>query len=261
MLGACVSRWGLTGLPLRLLNSKTCCPTTQLYQSQANYSPNKCKDVEYKPIRSVLVANRGISDILLFNLSFLSMPFIETGEIAIRVFRACSELGIRSVAIYSEQDKMQVHRQKADESYLVGKGLAPVAAYLSIPEIIRVAKENRVDAIHPGYGFLSERADFAQACVDSGIRFIGPSPRVVHQMGDKVAARQAAIEANVPIVPGTPGIHFSFFNSALISDLIFIHHRPSNNNRRSSQLLPRIWSARHLQSRLRWRRPRYACRA
>nr|CAH0109711.1 unnamed protein product [Daphnia galeata] len=185
MLGACVSRWGLTGLPLRLLNSKTCCPTTQLYQSQANYSPNKCKDVEYKPIRSVLVANRG--------------------EIAIRVFRACSELGIRSVAIYSEQDKMQVHRQKADESYLVGKGLAPVAAYLSIPEIIRVAKENRVDAIHPGYGFLSERADFAQACVDSGIRFIGPSPRVVHQMGDKVAARQAAIEANVPIVPGTSG--------------------------------------------------------
>ena len=128
-----------------------------------------------------------------------------TGEIAIRVFRACSELGIRSVAIYSEQDKMQVHRQKADESYLVGKGLAPVAAYLSIPEIIRVAKENRVDAIHPGYGFLSERADFAQACVDSGIRFIGPSPRVVHQMGDKVAARQAAIEANVPIVPGTSG--------------------------------------------------------
>lgn len=185
MLGACVSRWGLTGLPLRLLNNKNCCPSTQLYLSQANYSPNKCKDVEYKPIRSVLVANRG--------------------EIAIRVFRACSELGIRSVAIYSEQDKMQVHRQKADESYLVGKGLPPVAAYLSIPEIIRVAKENRVDAIHPGYGFLSERADFAQACVDSGIRFIGPSPRVVHQMGDKVAARQAAIEANVPIVPGTPG--------------------------------------------------------
>lgn len=109
---------------------------------------------------------------------------------------------------------MQVHRQKADESYLVGKGLAPVAAYLSIPEIIRVAKENRVDAIHPGYGFLSERADFAQACVDSGIRFIGPSPRVVHQMGDKVAARQAAIEANVPIVPGTPGNYYCFVLSS-----------------------------------------------
>ncbi|XP_012218527.1 pyruvate carboxylase, mitochondrial isoform X2 [Linepithema humile] len=142
-------------------------------------------DVEYRPIRSVLVANRG--------------------EIAIRVFRACTELGIRSVAIYSEQDKMQMHRQKADEGYLVGRGLPPVQAYLNIPEIIQVAKENDVDAIHPGYGFLSERSDFAQAVTDAGIRFIGPSPKVVQQMGDKVAARQAAIEAGVPIVPGTDG--------------------------------------------------------
>ncbi|XP_024881276.1 pyruvate carboxylase, mitochondrial isoform X1 [Temnothorax curvispinosus] len=142
-------------------------------------------NVEYRPIRSVLVANRG--------------------EIAIRVFRACTELGIRSVAIYSEQDKMQMHRQKADEGYLVGKGLPPVQAYLNISEIIQVAKENNVDAIHPGYGFLSERADFAQAVTNAGIRFIGPSPKVVQQMGDKVAARQAAIEAGVPIVPGTDG--------------------------------------------------------
>lgn len=142
-------------------------------------------NVEYRPIRSVLVANRG--------------------EIAIRVFRACTELGIRSVAIYSEQDKMQMHRQKADEGYLVGKGLPPVQAYLNIPEIIQVAKENNVDAIHPGYGFLSERADFAQAITNAGIRFIGPSPKVVQQMGDKVAARQAAIQAGVPIVPGTDG--------------------------------------------------------
>ncbi|XP_043284091.1 pyruvate carboxylase, mitochondrial isoform X2 [Venturia canescens] len=142
-------------------------------------------DVQYKPIRSVLVANRG--------------------EIAIRVFRACTELGIRSVAVYSEQDKMQMHRQKADESYVVGRGLAPVAAYLDIPEIIKVAKENNIDAIHPGYGFLSERSDFARAVIDAGMRFIGPSPKVVQQMGDKVAARQAAIEAGVPIVPGTDG--------------------------------------------------------
>ncbi|XP_054262106.1 pyruvate carboxylase, mitochondrial isoform X1 [Macrosteles quadrilineatus] len=142
-------------------------------------------EVEYKPIRSLLVANRG--------------------EIAIRVFRACTELGIRSVAIYSEQDKMHMHRQKADEAYLIGKGGPPVAAYLNIPEIIRVAKENDVDAIHPGYGFLSERSDFAQAVIDAGIRFIGPSPFVVQQMGDKVAARQAAIAAGVPIVPGTDG--------------------------------------------------------
>lgn len=111
-------------------------------------------------------------------------------------------MGIRSVAIYSEQDKMHMHRQKADESYLVGKGLPPVEAYLNIPEIIRVCKENDVDAVHPGYGFLSERSEFAQAVIDAGIRFIGPSPKVVQQMGDKVAARQAAIEAKVPIVPG-----------------------------------------------------------
>ncbi|KAL5288795.1 PC.2 family protein [Megaselia abdita] len=141
--------------------------------------------VEYKPIRSVLVANRG--------------------EIAIRVFRACTELGIKSVAVYSEQDKMHMHRQKADEAYLVGKGLPPVEAYLNIPEIIRVCKENDVDAVHPGYGFLSERSDFAQAVIDAGLRFIGPSPKVVQQMGDKVAARIAAIEAGVPIVPGTDG--------------------------------------------------------
>ncbi|XP_016973978.1 pyruvate carboxylase, mitochondrial isoform X1 [Drosophila rhopaloa] len=141
--------------------------------------------VEYKPIRSVLVANRG--------------------EIAIRVFRACTELGIKSVAVYSEQDKMHMHRQKADESYMVGKGLPPVEAYLNIPEVIRVCKENDVDAVHPGYGFLSERSDFAQAVIDAGLRFIGPSPEVVQKMGDKVAARVAAIEAGVPIVPGTDG--------------------------------------------------------
>ncbi|KRJ98535.1 pyruvate carboxylase, mitochondrial isoform X2 [Drosophila yakuba] len=141
--------------------------------------------VEYKPIRSVLVANRG--------------------EIAIRVFRACTELGIKSVAVYSEQDKMHMHRQKADESYIVGKGLPPVEAYLNIPELIRVCKENDVDAVHPGYGFLSERSDFAQAVIDAGLRFIGPSPEVVQKMGDKVAARVAAIEAGVPIVPGTDG--------------------------------------------------------
>lgn len=156
----------------------------RLWSSSLNQNSYSTK-VEYKPIRSVLVANRG--------------------EIAIRVFRACNELGIKSVAIYSEQDKMHMHRQKADESYIVGKGLPPVEAYLSIPEIIRVCKENNIDAVHPGYGFLSERHDFAQAVIDAGMRFIGPSPRVVEQMGDKVAARKAAIAAEVPIVPGTDG--------------------------------------------------------
>ena len=122
-----------------------------------------------------------------------------TGEIAVRVFRACTELGIRSVAIYSEQDKMHMHRLKADEAYLVGAGLSPVQAYLNIPEIIKVAKENHVDAIHPGYGFLSERSDFAKACQDNGIVFIGPSPGVMAKMGDKVEARKAAIQADVKV--------------------------------------------------------------
>uniref|UniRef100_A0A670ZLM0 Pyruvate carboxylase n=1 Tax=Pseudonaja textilis TaxID=8673 RepID=A0A670ZLM0_PSETE len=139
--------------------------------------------VEYKPIQKVMVANRG--------------------EIAIRVFRACTELGIRTVAVYSEQDTGQMHRQKADEAYLIGRGLPPVQAYLHIPDIIKVAKENAVDAIHPGYGFLSERADFAQACLEAGVCFIGPSPEVVRRMGDKVEARAIAISAGVPVVPGT----------------------------------------------------------
>ncbi|XP_033465025.1 pyruvate carboxylase, mitochondrial [Epinephelus lanceolatus] len=138
---------------------------------------------EYRPIKKVMVANRG--------------------EIAIRVFRACTELGIRTVAIYSEQDTGQMHRQKADEAYLVGKGLAPVAAYLDIPDIIKVAKDNNVDAIHPGYGFLSERSDFAQACADAGVMFVGPTPETVRKMGDKVEARALAISAGVPVVPGT----------------------------------------------------------
>ncbi|CAG7715974.1 unnamed protein product [Allacma fusca] len=159
-------------------------PSSFALTQRRNYAA-KNNRIEYKPIRKILAANRG--------------------EIAVRVFRACTELGIRSVAVYSEQDKMHLYRQKADESYLIGKGLPPVEAYLSIPEIIRIAKDNNVDGIHPGYGFLSERSDFAQACIDAGIRFIGPSPDVVRQMGDKVAAREAAIAAGVPVVPGTPG--------------------------------------------------------
>lgn len=140
---------------------------------------------EYSPVKKLLVANRG--------------------EIAIRVLRACNEMGIRSVAIFSEQDKHQMHRLRSDESYLVGKGLPPVAAYLNIPEIIRVALENNVDAIHPGYGFLSERGDFAEAVIGAGIKFVGPTPEAIHSMGDKVKARQTAIDAGVQVVPGSPG--------------------------------------------------------
>ncbi|KAI6172866.1 Pyruvate carboxylase [Aphelenchoides besseyi] len=125
------------------------------------------------------------------------------GEIAIRVFRALTEMNKTSVAIYAEQDSSSPHRIKADEAYLVGKGLPPVAAYLHIDQIIDVARQNDVDAIHPGYGFLSERADFAKKCEENGIIFIGPTAQVMSRMGDKVAARQTAIEAGVQVVPGT----------------------------------------------------------
>ncbi len=125
------------------------------------------------------------------------------GEIAIRVFRAATELGIRTVAIFSKEDRVHLHRYKADEGYLVGKGLSPVGAYLAIDRIVEVALENDVDAIHPGYGFLSERADFAQACQDAGIAFVGPPPPVLEALGDKTAGRALAIGAGVPVIPGT----------------------------------------------------------
>ena len=125
------------------------------------------------------------------------------GEIAIRIFRACTELGISTLAIYSEQDKLSLHRYKADEAYLIGKGKGPIDAYLSIDEIIDLARKKEVDAIHPGYGFLSENADFAEACERAGIAFIGPTPDIQRQIGDKVAGRKVASEAGVPVVPGT----------------------------------------------------------
>ncbi len=125
-------------------------------------------------------------------------------EIAVRIFRSASELNLRTVAIYAEEDRFGVHRFKADEAYLVGKGKGPVAAYLDIESIISIAKEKRVDMIHPGYGFLSENAEFARACEDAGIVFIGPRPELLESMGDKVAAKKAADAAGVPTLPATP---------------------------------------------------------
>ena len=125
-------------------------------------------------------------------------------EIAVRIFRSASELNLRTVAIYAEEDRFGVHRFKADEAYLVGKGKGPVAAYLDIESIISIAKEKRVDMIHPGYGFLSENSDFARACEDAGIVFIGPRPELLESMGDKVAAKKAADAAGVPTLPATP---------------------------------------------------------
>ncbi|MBD1546781.1 pyruvate carboxylase [Roseibium aggregatum] len=124
-------------------------------------------------------------------------------EIAIRVFRAANELGLKTVAIFAEQDKLALHRFKADEAYQVGQGLGPIEAYLAIDEIIRVAKTAKVDAIHPGYGFLSESPEFAEACEEAGIIFIGPKPETMRRLGNKVAARNLAIDAGVPVMPAT----------------------------------------------------------
>ena len=135
------------------------------------------------PFKRVLAANRG--------------------EIAIRIFRACTELGIQTVAVYSEEDRLSLHRYKADEAYLVGKGKAPIDAYLGIDELVGLAKRLEVDAIHPGYGFLSENAEFAEACEREGIVFVGPTAEMQRKLGDKVAGRKAALAAGVPIVPGT----------------------------------------------------------
>jgi pyruvate carboxylase len=134
--------------------------------------------------------------------SFRKILCSNRGEIAIRVFRACTELGIRTVAIYSEEDRTHQHRYKADEAYLVGRGKHPVQAYLAIDEILDVAVRARADAIHPGYGFLSENAAFAAACARRGIAFLGPRPEVVQSMGDKVLARAIAEKAGVRCVPG-----------------------------------------------------------
>jgi len=126
------------------------------------------------------------------------------GEIAIRVMRAANELGISTVAIYSREDRFSLHRTKADESYLVGEGKGPIDAYLDIPDIVRIAHEARCDAVHPGYGFLSENPEFAVACAAAGLAFIGPAPETMRTLGNKVAARNVASAAGVPVMPASP---------------------------------------------------------
>ncbi|WP_141603405.1 pyruvate carboxylase [Terrilactibacillus laevilacticus] len=141
--------------------------------------------MQLRPIKKLLVANRG--------------------EIAIRVFRACNELQIRTVAIYSKEDSASYHRYKADEAYLVGEGKKPIDAYLDIEGIIKLAKDHDVDAIHPGYGFLSENAEFARRCEEENIIFVGPKHQHLITFGDKSKARIAAIEAGIPVIPGSEG--------------------------------------------------------
>ena len=125
------------------------------------------------------------------------------GEIAIRIMRAANELGKRTVAVYAEEDKLGLHRFKADEAYRIGEGMGPVAAYLSIDEIIRVAKASGADAVHPGYGLLSENPELVDACVANGITFIGPKAETMRALGDKASARKVAIAAGVPVIPAT----------------------------------------------------------
>jgi pyruvate carboxylase len=134
---------------------------------------------------------------------FKKILIANRGEIAIRIMRAANELGKRTVAVYAEEDKLGLHRFKADEAYKIGEGLGPVAAYLSIDEVLRVAKACGADAIHPGYGLLSENPDFVDACTEAGIAFIGPKAETMRQLGDKASARRVAIEAQVPVVPAT----------------------------------------------------------
>ena len=125
------------------------------------------------------------------------------GEIAIRIMRAANEMGKKTVAVFAEEDKLGLHRFKADEAYRIGHGMGPVAAYLSINEIIRVARDCGADAIHPGYGLLSENPDLVDACERNGIVFIGPQASTMRALGDKASARRVAIEANVPVIPAT----------------------------------------------------------
>ena len=137
-----------------------------------------------RTIRSILIANRS--------------------EIAIRVMRAAAEMRIRTIAVYSQQDRQALHRFKADESYVVGEGKKPLAAYLDSEDILRIARRAGADAVHPGYGFLSENPDFAQAVIADGLLWIGPTPEVMRTLGNKVAARHAAVAAGVPVMPATP---------------------------------------------------------
>ena len=138
---------------------------------------------DIRPIKKLMAANRS--------------------EIAVRIFRAGTELDLRTVAVYAQEDRLSIHRYKADEAYQVGLGKGPVAAYLDIEGIVGIAKEHGVDAIHPGYGFLSENAQFARACQKAGIIFVGPRPELLDMMGDKTAARALAQKINVPTLPGT----------------------------------------------------------
>ncbi|MBX3616640.1 acetyl-CoA carboxylase biotin carboxylase subunit [Nitrosomonas sp.] len=149
-------------------------------------------------LRKILIANRG--------------------EIAVRIIRTCAEMGIRSVAIYSETDRFALHVKKADESYCIGS--EPMACYLNIHALVDLALAIGCDAVHPGYGFLSENAQFARACKERGLIFIGPKPEVIHRMGDKTEARSAMIAAGIPVTPGSDGNLHSIDEASQVAEKI-----------------------------------------
>src|SRR5689334_13228112 len=128
---------------------------------------------------------------------------LNRGEIAIRILRAANELKLKTVAVFSQEDRLSLHRFKADETYLIGQGQGPVQAYLDVEGIVALAQEKEVDAIHPGYGFLSENPALPRACEKAGITFVGPSAELLELLGDKTAARRLAQKAGIPVVPGT----------------------------------------------------------
>src|SRR3982750_3009138 len=128
---------------------------------------------------------------------------LNRGEIAIRILRAANELKLKTVAVFSQEDRLSLHRFKADEAYLIGQGKGPVQAYLDVDGIVALAVEKEVDAIHPGYGFLSENPALPRACEKAGITFVGPSADLLDLLGDKTAARRLAQKAGIPRVPGT----------------------------------------------------------
>src|ERR1039458_8369366 len=143
------------------------------------------------------------STLISTHASMKKLLALNRSEIAIRILRAANELGLRTVAVYSQEDSLALHRFKADEAYLIGQGKGPVEAYLDVEGIVELAREKGVDAIHPGYGFLSENPALARACDRAGITFIGPSAELLELLGDKTAARRLAEKAGIPVVPGT----------------------------------------------------------
>ena len=209
MLGGHGESWtASTGWPMPCRYSSTCCVTTGIRSKTGpvlalgNFVPNlyapafrmksKRKKASKKKIQ--YAENRG---------PFRKLMAANRSEIAIRIFRAANEMRLSTVAVFAQEDRFCMHRFKADESYLVGEGKGPVAAYLDIEGIVSMAKEKGVDAIHPGYGFLSENPDFARACEEAGISFVGPRAELLEMMGDKTAARNVCQRIGVPTLPGT----------------------------------------------------------